>query len=246
MNISRSARSERSPPGWRRLDEAAWLGSRAVARASASQRPARPRRRPAGAGHPRLHRRRSHHPGAAPRPRRRRLPRPPAGSCGWNMGARADTIERLRQRLEPDLPRPARAGRRLEPRRRLRPRARPRPPRPGPRRRHPGLARSARTPSSTMSGGSMNGSPATRSTSRRSRASPPSRRSRRLAIWSRKDGIIAPAAARGEPDETDKQVELDCTPHGVRRLPPDGQACSAGNQHLPEIATLNPAEFLFR
>jgi hypothetical protein len=31
-----------------------------------------------------------------------------------------------------------------------------------------------------------------------------------LAFWSRKDGIIAPAAARGEPHETDKAVELDC------------------------------------
>ena len=32
-----------------------------------------------------------------------------------------------------------------------------------------------------------------------------------LAIWSRRDGIVAPAAARGEPGESDKQVELDCT-----------------------------------
>lgn len=32
-----------------------------------------------------------------------------------------------------------------------------------------------------------------------------------LAIWSRKDGIIAPAAARGEPDEADRAVEFDCT-----------------------------------
>jgi len=31
-----------------------------------------------------------------------------------------------------------------------------------------------------------------------------------LAFWSRKDGIIAPAAARGAPDETDKAVEFDC------------------------------------
>ena len=32
-----------------------------------------------------------------------------------------------------------------------------------------------------------------------------------LAIWSRRDGIVAPAAARGEPGESDRQVELDCT-----------------------------------
>ena len=32
-----------------------------------------------------------------------------------------------------------------------------------------------------------------------------------LAIWSRRDGIVAPAAARGEPDESDSQVEFDCT-----------------------------------
>jgi pimeloyl-ACP methyl ester carboxylesterase len=31
-----------------------------------------------------------------------------------------------------------------------------------------------------------------------------------LAIWSRRDGIVAPAAARGEPGESDAQVELDC------------------------------------
>ena len=32
-----------------------------------------------------------------------------------------------------------------------------------------------------------------------------------LAIWSRRDGLIAPAAARGEPGECDKEVEFDCT-----------------------------------
>ena len=32
-----------------------------------------------------------------------------------------------------------------------------------------------------------------------------------LAIWSRGDGIVAPAAARGEPDESDKSVEFACT-----------------------------------
>ena len=31
-----------------------------------------------------------------------------------------------------------------------------------------------------------------------------------LAIWSRRDGIVAPAAARGEPHESDKTVEFQC------------------------------------
>ena len=32
-----------------------------------------------------------------------------------------------------------------------------------------------------------------------------------LALWSRKDGLIAPLAARGTPEESDKAVELDCS-----------------------------------
>lgn len=35
-----------------------------------------------------------------------------------------------------------------------------------------------------------------------------------LAIWSRGDGVIAPAAARGQPHESDRQLELDCTHMG--------------------------------
>ena len=31
-----------------------------------------------------------------------------------------------------------------------------------------------------------------------------------LAIWSRRDGIVAPACARGQPGESDREVELDC------------------------------------
>ena len=31
-----------------------------------------------------------------------------------------------------------------------------------------------------------------------------------LALWSRKDGIVAVCAARGEPGESDAQIELDC------------------------------------
>ncbi len=35
-----------------------------------------------------------------------------------------------------------------------------------------------------------------------------------LAFWSRRDGIVAPAAARGTPEESNAQVELDCTHMG--------------------------------
>ncbi|WP_426266358.1 alpha/beta fold hydrolase [Sphingomonas sp. LHG3443-2] len=31
-----------------------------------------------------------------------------------------------------------------------------------------------------------------------------------LAFWSRRDGIVAPACARGEPSESDQQIELTC------------------------------------
>lgn len=31
-----------------------------------------------------------------------------------------------------------------------------------------------------------------------------------LAIWSRRDGIVAPACARGRPGESDRQLEFDC------------------------------------
>ena len=32
-----------------------------------------------------------------------------------------------------------------------------------------------------------------------------------IAFWSRRDGIVAPACARGRPDECDRSVELNCT-----------------------------------
>ena len=35
-----------------------------------------------------------------------------------------------------------------------------------------------------------------------------------LAIWSRRDGIVAPACARGEESESDRRVELDCSHMG--------------------------------
>jgi pimeloyl-ACP methyl ester carboxylesterase len=35
-----------------------------------------------------------------------------------------------------------------------------------------------------------------------------------LALWSRRDGIIAPASARGEPEESDEAIELTCNHMG--------------------------------
>ncbi len=35
-----------------------------------------------------------------------------------------------------------------------------------------------------------------------------------LAIWSRRDGIVAPAGARGEPGQRDAELELDCSHMG--------------------------------
>jgi pimeloyl-ACP methyl ester carboxylesterase len=35
-----------------------------------------------------------------------------------------------------------------------------------------------------------------------------------LALWSRGDGIVAPASARGAPGESDRRIELDCTHMG--------------------------------
>ena len=35
-----------------------------------------------------------------------------------------------------------------------------------------------------------------------------------IAFWSRRDGIVAPACARGEPHQCDRSIELDCTHMG--------------------------------
>jgi hypothetical protein len=35
-----------------------------------------------------------------------------------------------------------------------------------------------------------------------------------LALWSRRDGIVAACAARGEPHESDRQMEIDCSHMG--------------------------------
>ena len=50
-----------------------------------------------------------------------------------------------------------------------------------------------------------------------------------LAFWSRRDGIVAPAAARGLPHESDRMVELDCTHMAF------GASRSAAKQVVREI-----------
>ena len=40
-----------------------------------------------------------------------------------------------------------------------------------------------------------------------------------LALWSRRDGMVAPACARGEGHESDHQVELDCSHMGFATSP---------------------------
>ncbi|HYD38049.1 MAG TPA: hypothetical protein VEA60_10570, partial [Allosphingosinicella sp.] len=35
-----------------------------------------------------------------------------------------------------------------------------------------------------------------------------------LALWSRRDGVVAPACARGGAGEADRRVELDCSHMG--------------------------------
>jgi dienelactone hydrolase len=34
------------------------------------------------------------------------------------------------------------------------------------------------------------------------------------AMWSRRDGMVAPASARGLPDQSDRQIEIDCSHMG--------------------------------
>jgi pimeloyl-ACP methyl ester carboxylesterase len=130
--------------------------------------------------------------------------------CGWNLGARADTVERLRKRLDeisPDEPvlvvgwslgglfarEVARA--------------------------HPDRVRAAVSLGSPFSGDpklnnvwrlyewvaghKVDNPPIPRVTAKPNVPT--------LAIWSRKDGIIAPAAACGAPGESDKAVEFNCT-----------------------------------
>lgn len=45
-----------------------------------------------------------------------------------------------------------------------------------------------------------------------------------VALWSRRDGVVAPASARGELDEADARFELDCTHMGFVSRPSAIQA----------------------
>lgn len=40
-----------------------------------------------------------------------------------------------------------------------------------------------------------------------------------IALWSRRDGIVAPACARGRPEECDRAIEVDCTHIGFMAEP---------------------------
>ena len=61
-----------------------------------------------------------------------------------------------------------------------------------------------------------------------------------LAIWSRKDGIVAPRAARGLERRKRRGGRARLQPHGLRRVAQGGRAGGARNRQLPEKARLIP------
>ena len=67
-----------------------------------------------------------------------------------------------------------------------------------------------------------------------------------LAIWSRKDGIIAPRAAHGLEDERDEAVELDCSHMAFAVSRKAAEASGARNRQIPEKAQLIFRLLLFR
>lgn len=209
MNISSGApRDERIPPGWRRLHEAAWLASRAwhglghlgprgpedgppalvIPGFIANDRTTMELRRALAEAGYRAH---------------------PWGN-GWNLGARSDTIERLKVRLDEISPgEPVLVigwslggvfARELA-------------------RAHPAQVSAVVTLGSPFSGDphlnnvwrlyewvaghKVDEPPIDRVTDK-----PPVPH---LAIWSRRDGIVSVRAARGLAEESDKAVEFDCT-----------------------------------
>ena len=209
MSISDAdSRDHRVPPGWRRMHEAAYLFARAW-HGFGHLQPRGPEN-----GEPVLV-----IPGFIANDRttmalRRELAaagfRAYPWNGGWNLGARADTIEQLKRRLDQISP--------AEPllvvgwslggvfARELA-------------RAHPDRVRAVVTLGSPFSadpklnnvwrlyewvaGHSVDQPPIERVT-----AKPPVPC---LALWSRGDGIVAPIAARGEPGESDRAVELKCT-----------------------------------
>ena len=227
---------DRPPPAGGGLRERGWTVVARSGTASAT-RAARPRGRPAGAGHPRLHRQRPHHDGAAPGAGRGRLARPPWG-LGWNLGARADTIDRLGKRARRDRRGASRswssAGASAGVFARELARARPEQVRAvvtlgSPFSRRPAAEQ-------CLAALRMGRRPQGR------RAADPARHRQAagadLAIWSRQDGIVAPRAARGLADERDKAVELDCNhmAFGVSRKA--ARQGGARNRQIPEKAQL--------
>jgi pimeloyl-ACP methyl ester carboxylesterase len=129
---------------------------------------------------------------------------------GWNLGAAADTIERLRARLDaisPDEPMLV-VGWSLG----------------GVFARALALSHPERVRAVVTLGSPFSGDPKANNVWRlyeliaghKVDAPPIERRSDKppvptLAFWSRKDGIVSPRAARGLAEESDQMVELDCT-----------------------------------
>ncbi|HXG98823.1 MAG TPA: alpha/beta fold hydrolase [Sphingomicrobium sp.] len=206
MNIS-DAGDERIPSGWQRLGEAAWLGSRAW-RGFGHLRPRGP-----VDGEPVLV-----IPGFIANDRtvmelRRALAaagwRVHPWALGWNLGARADTIERLKARVDAiDPTRPVTViGWSLG----------------GVYARELARAYPERVRAVVTLGSPFSGHPRLNNVWRlyervagHSVDSPPIERCcdkppvPTLAIWSRRDGIIAPRAARGLAHECDESVEMHC------------------------------------
>ena len=206
MNISRA--DEDAPPSWRRFHEAAWLGARAwrgfghlgprgpvdgppalvIPGFIANDRTTMELRRALAADGWRVH----------------------PWELGWNLGVRADTVEKLRERLDsisPDEPMLV-VGWSLG----------------GVFARALALAHPERIRAVVTLGSPFSGDPRANNVwklyelvaGHKVDATPIERRSDKpkvptLAIWSRADGIVAPAAARGLADESDKTVELNCT-----------------------------------
>lgn len=208
MNISSSdPRDELIPPPWRRFSEAAWLFSRAwhgfghlgprgpekgppalvIPGFIANDRTTMELRRALAEGGWRAH----------------------PWDNGWNMGATADMVDRLRGRLDQIHEEPILVvgwslggvfARELA-------------------RQHPDRVKAVVTLGSPFSGDPhlnnvwqlyewVAGHKVDEPPIPRIPDKPPVPS---LAIWSRRDGLIAPAAARGEPHESDKEVELSCT-----------------------------------
>ena len=199
---------DRPPPSWRRLYEAAWLAPRLLRSVGhlgprgpkdgppalvvpgflASDRTTLELRRALAAAGWRVH----------------------GWELGWNLGARADTVERLSARLDALAdPRPVLlVGWSLG----------------GVFARELARARPERTRAVVSLGSPFSGDPKANNVWRlyelvarhkvdqppipRVTAKPPVPT---LAIWSARDGIVAPAAARGLAEESDRTVEMRCS-----------------------------------